>query len=92
MYCLCRSSKTITVRIVLLDETDFLHELQVSVRGGLFSLISSFPWRELLQCRGYSVHPGMPGRHRNSCGPTREEDAPTPGHNAKNNTPPPAAP
>ncbi|XP_041762324.1 homeobox protein 5 isoform X2 [Anopheles merus] len=33
MYCLCRSSKTITVRIVLLDETDFLHELQDDLPG-----------------------------------------------------------
>lgn len=30
MYCFCRSSKTISVRIVFLDETDFLHEIQVS--------------------------------------------------------------
>lgn len=29
MNCLCRSSKTISVRIVLLDDTDFLHELKV---------------------------------------------------------------
>ncbi|XP_062565326.1 uncharacterized protein DDB_G0283357-like isoform X2 [Armigeres subalbatus] len=33
MYCLCRSSKTIAVRIVLLDETDFLHELQDDLPG-----------------------------------------------------------
>ncbi|XP_058055965.1 uncharacterized protein LOC131207370 [Anopheles bellator] len=33
MYCLCRSSKTITVRIVLLDETEFLHELQDDLPG-----------------------------------------------------------
>lgn len=30
MYCFCRSSKTISVRIIFLDETDFLHEIQVS--------------------------------------------------------------
>ncbi|XP_058467255.1 band 4.1-like protein 4A isoform X2 [Malaya genurostris] len=33
MYCLCRSSKTISLRIVLLDETDFLHELQDDLPG-----------------------------------------------------------
>ncbi|XP_055551560.1 band 4.1-like protein 4A isoform X1 [Wyeomyia smithii] len=33
MYCLCRSSKTIALRIVLLDETDFLHELQDDLPG-----------------------------------------------------------
>ncbi|XP_055618004.1 band 4.1-like protein 4A isoform X2 [Toxorhynchites rutilus septentrionalis] len=33
MYCLCRSSKPISVRIVLLDETDFLHELQDDLPG-----------------------------------------------------------
>ncbi|XP_035773049.1 hornerin-like isoform X2 [Anopheles albimanus] len=33
MYCLCRSSKTIAVRVVLLDETDFLHELQDDLPG-----------------------------------------------------------
>ncbi|XP_055586864.1 band 4.1-like protein 4A isoform X2 [Uranotaenia lowii] len=33
MYCLCRSSKTIAVRIVLLDETDFMHELQDDLPG-----------------------------------------------------------
>ncbi|KFB45458.1 IP17263p [Anopheles sinensis] len=36
MYCLCRSSKTIAVRIVLLDETDFLHELQVRSPTSIF--------------------------------------------------------
>lgn len=30
MSCFCRSSKTISLRIILLDETDFLHEIQVS--------------------------------------------------------------
>lgn len=30
MNCLCRPSRTISVRIVLLDETDFLHEVKVS--------------------------------------------------------------
>lgn len=29
MNCLCRPSRTISVRIVLLDETDFLHEIKV---------------------------------------------------------------
>ncbi|XP_052863586.1 uncharacterized protein DDB_G0283357 [Anopheles cruzii] len=33
MYCLCRSARTITVRIVLLDETEFLHELQDDLPG-----------------------------------------------------------
>lgn len=30
MNCLCRPSRTLSVRIVLLDETDFLHEIKVS--------------------------------------------------------------
>lgn len=38
MYCLCRSSKTIAVRIVLLDETDFMHELQVRNNNELMFL------------------------------------------------------
>lgn len=29
MYCLCRSANAICVRIILLDETDFLHEIKV---------------------------------------------------------------
>lgn len=29
MYCLCRSSKTISVRIIFLDDSDFLYEIQV---------------------------------------------------------------
>lgn len=30
MYCLCRSSKTISLRIIFLDDADFLYEIQVS--------------------------------------------------------------
>ncbi|XP_055699610.1 band 4.1-like protein 4 isoform X3 [Phlebotomus papatasi] len=33
MNCLCRSSKVISVRIVLLDETDFLHEIKDDLQG-----------------------------------------------------------
>lgn len=33
MYCFCRSSKTISVRIILLDETDFIHEIQKELLG-----------------------------------------------------------
>ncbi|KAL7051515.1 hypothetical protein ACKWTF_004492 [Chironomus riparius] len=33
MHCFCRSSKTISVRIILLDETDFLHEIQKELLG-----------------------------------------------------------
>ncbi|CRK90278.1 CLUMA_CG004017, isoform B [Clunio marinus] len=33
MYCFCRSSKTISVRIIFLDETDFLHEIQKELLG-----------------------------------------------------------
>ncbi|CAO1373973.1 unnamed protein product [Diamesa serratosioi] len=33
MYCFCRSSKTISVRIILLDETEFLHEIQCDLLG-----------------------------------------------------------
>lgn len=39
MYCFCRSSKTISVRIIFLDETDFLHEIQVSRRPRLSLLL-----------------------------------------------------
>ncbi|XP_055689098.1 band 4.1-like protein 4 isoform X1 [Lutzomyia longipalpis] len=33
MDCLCRSSKVISVRIVLLDETDFLYEIKDDLQG-----------------------------------------------------------
>ncbi|KAG5678589.1 hypothetical protein PVAND_008251 [Polypedilum vanderplanki] len=33
MYCFCRSSKTISVRIIFLDETDFLHDIQKELLG-----------------------------------------------------------
>ena len=31
MHCLCRPSRIMSVRINLLDETDFIHEIKVSV-------------------------------------------------------------
>ncbi|XP_055315632.1 band 4.1-like protein 4 isoform X2 [Sitodiplosis mosellana] len=37
MNCLCRPSRTISVRIILLDETDFLHEVKDNLTGQAIS-------------------------------------------------------
>lgn len=51
MNCLCRPSRTISIRIVLLDETDFLHEVKVSRYEPIKLIYFHFDFRHLF-CAG----------------------------------------